>query len=119
MSYTLKTVHYTTTPETDIYVQEKIADIERVAGTDARIEVELRAEGDKQHGETYIAEMNVRLSDGSFIRGDHRASHMHEALDIVKDEVLQQLRKGKGRRDSLMRRGGAWVKEWLRFGATE
>jgi ribosomal subunit interface protein len=119
MSYTLKTVHYSPTPETERYVQEKIIDIERVAGSDARIEVELRAEGDKQHGETYIAEMNVRLPDGQFIRGDHRASHMHEALDIVKDEVLQQLRKGKGRRDSLMRRGGAWVKEWLRFGSTE
>lgn len=119
MSYTLKTVHYTNTPETDRYVQEKISDIERVAGADARIEVELRAEGDREHAQTYIAEMNVRLPNGELIRGDHRGSHMHEAIDIVKDEVLQQVRKGKGRRDSLMRRGGAWVKEWLRFGSAE
>ncbi len=115
MAYTLRSVHYTVTPETELYLQNKVADIERIAGAAARIEVELRKEGDRSHGESYIAEMNVH-TEGSVVRGEHRALSMHEAIDVVKDEVLQQLRKGKGRRDSLMRRGGAMVKEWLRFG---
>ncbi len=119
MSYTLRMVHCSNTPQTDAYVADKVSDIERIAGSDARIEVELKREGGVERGETYVADMNVHLRDGTVIRGSHRGTHLHEAIDVVKDEVLQQLRKGKGRKDSLMKRGGAWVKEWLRYGNAE
>ena len=37
-------------------------------------------------------------------------------IDVVKDEMLQQLRKNKGRSTTLARRMGARLKRMARFG---
>jgi len=41
---------------------------------------------------------------------------VNAAIDIAKDEMLQQLRKSKGRHLALARRVGVRIKKWTRLG---
>lgn len=70
------------------------------------------------HGAVWRAEMNV-LVEGVPYRAEAVAESMQAAIDMLKDEMLEQLKKGKDKHVSLLRKGGAKVKEWLRFGLGE
>jgi len=41
---------------------------------------------------------------------------VNAAIDEVKDEIMRQLRREKTKTTSVVRRAGARLKEWLRFG---
>jgi len=118
MEIRIKSSDYEMTPEVATYLDEKIAMIAKLVGEDeaARCEVEIgRAVGHSQQGNIWKAEITVFLG-GDRLRAIAQEESINAAIDIAKDEMLQQLRKSKGRHMALARRAGAYVKSWLRFG---
>ncbi len=116
MDLRLKTTDYEMPAETAAYLDEKLADIGKFLSDTDRCEVEIgRAVGHSQQGKVWKAEIVV-LQEGERFRAIAQEESVHAAIDIVKDEILQQLRKNKGRSTTLARRMGAQWKRMTRFG---
>lgn len=116
MNINLKTTHYSITLETQSYLDERLAHIQKLlAGKSAQCDVELARETGHQHGDVWRAEINLCV-EGNCYRADAKAENVNAAIDAVKDDIVRQLRKEKTRYLNAVRTAGAKVKEWLRFG---
>ena len=112
------------TADVSTYLDEKIASIEKHLGSDAdhaRCEVEIgRAAGGQRHGANmWFAEFNLILSGNNTIHSTNNASNVNTAIDDAKEEVLGQLRTQKQVHRRVLRKGGAFVKRLMQFGAEE
>jgi ribosomal subunit interface protein len=118
MDTRIKTSDYEITPEVAAYLDDKLASIEKmIVDPTARCDVELgRAVGHSQQGSVWKCEITISYASER-MRAIAQEESVNAAIDIAKDEMLQQLRKNKGRYVALTRRAGAKVKEWLRFGS--
>lgn len=110
--------------ETATYLDEKLRAIEKLVGDDpsAKCDVEVgRAVGHSQQGNVWMAEFTLTLAGESSatrrLRAIAHEESVHAAIDVAKDEMVQQLRKTKGKATALSRKVGARIKEWLRFGS--
>jgi ribosomal subunit interface protein len=119
MDIRIKTSDYEMTSEVAAYLDEKIASLERlIKDGAARCEVEIgRAVGSSQQGDVWKAEIIVHQFGERFVAIAKEES-INAAIDIAKDEMLQQLRKNKDRGTTLTRRMGAKLKKMARFGRT-
>lgn len=119
MDIRIKTTDYEMTSEVKAYLEEKIAAIEKLLAHDAhaaRIEAEVgRAVGSSQQGNVWRAEFIV-MSEGERWVAEAMAESVNAAIDVAKDEILQQIRKNKGRDTTLVRRMGARLKRWAQRG---
>lgn len=112
------------TPEVAVYLDEKIASIEKHLGGDAehaRCEVEIgRAAGGQKHGANmWFAEFNLILSGSNTIHSTNNASNVNTAIDDAKEEVLAQLRTEKEVSRREQRKGGAEAKRMMQEGGEE
>lgn len=117
MQVNIKTTQYNLTPEVREYLDTKLAAIEKFLDESRGVaicDVELEHEHGQQHGRVFRAEINLN-AHGEFFRVEESAESMNAAIDAVHDEILQRLRKGKTKHMSVIRRGGARLKEMLRW----
>jgi ribosomal subunit interface protein len=117
MELKVRTTNFEMTAEIAAYLDEKVESLERLISDDAaRCEVELgRAVGHSQQGDVWKAEFVVHQF-GERLYAVAEKESVKAAIDIAKDEMLQQLRKGKSRNTSLARRMGARLKKFARRG---
>ncbi len=106
---------------TSQYLQQKLASLEKLLGADAalaRCEVELgRSGGAQRHGEyTWFAEIQVMYPGSTRIVARNQEPTIHSAIDQAQDEAMMQLRKEKRLHARVLRKTGAAVKRWMRFG---
>lgn len=105
--------------EVSDYLDQRIDSIQRLLAHDAdasRCEVELgRHVGSSQQGDVWRAEIIVQRNGERHIASATGES-INAAIDVAKDEILQQLRKSKGRQIALLRKMGARAKRWVRRG---
>lgn len=117
MDIRIKTTDYEMPSEVAAYLDDKIASIERLITDEAaRCEVEIgRAVGHSQQGSVWKAEF-VITHFGERFRAIAQEESINAAIDVAKDEIMQQLRKNKDRSTTLMRRMGARLKKMARMG---
>lgn len=119
MDLRIKTSDYDMPREVADYLDEKIDSIQKLLADDAdtaRCEVELsRAVGRPQQGDIWRAEIIVHR-EGQRHVASATGESVNAAIDIAKDEILQQLRKAKGKHLALARRMGMHMKRWVRRG---
>lgn len=117
MELKIKTSNYEMTSDVAAYLDEKMASLERLVSDEAgRCEVEIgRGVGHSQQGDVWKAEIVVHQY-GERLYAIAQGESVKAAIDIAKDEMLQQLRKGKDRHVSLARRMGAKLKKFARRG---
>lgn len=88
-----------------------VSDMEEVL-----VEVELEKTTDHHNnGKIYRAEFNVKYKK-EFKRSELVEENMQIAIELASDQLEKQIRRTKGKKTDLMRRGAAKVKSWLRFG---
>jgi ribosomal subunit interface protein len=121
MDIRVKATDYEMTPEVSTYLDDKISAIAKLLASDAelaRCEVEIgRDAGNQRHGEhVYFAEFMVTYPGGETVRVTNRESSVNAAIDIAKDETVRQLRKSREARTTFLRKGGAALKKFMRFG---
>ena len=121
METRIKTTDYQLVPEAEAYLQERLAMIEKLLDMDdtaIRTDVELGRTTGHKSGDVYYAEINL-IVDGSSMRATAHAENINAAIDEVKDEILNQLRKHKQFHRRVLRKGGAALKRFIRFGGAE
>lgn len=110
------------TDEVSTYLNDKLASIEKILGADAavaRCEVEVaRAAGNQRHGANmWRAEILLHYPGGTSVRATNHADNVNTAIEDVKEEIVRQLRTEKQVNQRFLRKTGAAIKRFLRFGA--
>lgn len=122
MNIRIKATDYELTGDARVYLDERLASLEKFLSGDTslvRCEVELgRDAGRPRHGANiWFAEIRI-LSPGSApVYAHNNASTVNAAIDDVKEEIERQLRSEKKLHIRLMRKTGAAIKNWMRFGS--
>lgn len=119
MDTRIKTTDYEMTPETAAYLDERIAHIEKMLGSNAsraRCEVEIgRDAGRPRHGANiYFAEFTLFVTGGPQLRSTNHSESINGAIDDAKAELERQVRREKKLHVRVTRASGAFIKRMLR-----
>ena len=120
MNIRIKTTGYEMAPETQAYLNERLARIEKLLDRDAtlaRCEVEIgRDAGNQRHGANlWFAELNIQSPGGRLIRATNRSESINAAIDDAKDEAERQIRRERKLHIRMWRKSGAAFKKLLRM----
>jgi ribosomal subunit interface protein len=122
MKMNIKATGIELTPDILAYAEKRLTKVEKyIDASDPVMAVELgRVTQHHRQGEIFRAE--VRISGGG---ADYYAAKeavdLRAAIDEVKDEIIREVNKNRGRKLSLMRRGGRMMKDamrgfpWMKF----
>ncbi len=114
MNYNLKGTGLQITDEIRDYVEKKLQGADKFVGDDSTahtdVEVVYQTSESREH---YRAEFTLQYR-GVVHRAEASGEKLHEAIDIATDELVQELRRTKKKSLSLIRRGSATVKDFLR-----
>lgn len=117
MRINLKATNISLTPEIEVYLDKRLSALDKLIDiTDPalKIDAELaRTTKHHQSGDIFMAEVTLHSGKDVF-RAVSERSDLFSAIDGVKDELTQSLRSYKGRRLSLLRRGGQRIKQMIR-----
>ena len=99
------------------YLDKKIKLLEKFANvnddkTSLRVEIGKVSEH-HQKGDLFRTEFNLEIA-GGFYRAVASELNIHTSMDVAIEELLVQLRKHKERRMTMIRRGGAKIKDLVR-----
>ena len=119
MDVRVKATNYEITGETSRYLDERVATIEKLLGSDAdvsRCEVEVgRDAGNMRHSDhMWFAEFLILYPGGS-VRATNRAATVNAAIDDAKEEAVRQLRRERKMHMRMWRKSGATFKRLLRM----
>lgn len=101
------------------YVEDRLSSLGKVLRLDdplVRISVELgrTTNHHKTDEAAYRAEVQVTAPGATYFAEAHSVD-LYVAIDDVRDEIMRQVRDGKGKSRSMIRRGGAMIKKLLRL----
>jgi len=121
MDIRTKVTNYEMTSDTQSYLDERLASLEKLLNGNtsvARCEVELgRDAGRPRHGANiWFAEMRVIQPGVAAVYARNNAASVNAAIDDVKEEMERQLRQEKKLHIRVMRKTGSAIKNWMRFG---
>ncbi len=105
------------TPAIADYVNKRVGMLEKIVSPDdtsayASVEV---GKSTKHHsqGDYFFAEINVHIAGKDF-RAVAEKDDLYAAIDEVKDEIIREITGYKNKRRTLVRRGGAVIKNVLK-----
>lgn len=119
MNITIKASKYTLSPETERLIEEKLAAPLRLLGEKsdtALLEIEIEEappEGRSSEPCRLVARLIV---DGQVFHAEAVKPSPESAADRVRSELEAEIRRSRGRARKLWKRGGAAIKNMLRFG---
>ncbi len=119
MNITIKATKYTLSPETERLIEEKLVAPLRLLGEkseNALLEIEIEdapAEGRSSEPCRLVARLIV---DGQVYHAEAVKPSPESAADRVRSELEAEIRRSRGRARRLWKRGGAAIKNMLRFG---
>lgn len=118
INFHISTKNHDLTPQITADVHEKLGVIERYIDTDGDreilAEVEIGLDSfHHQKGDIYRAEINLS-NDGVVHRATANGSSVNEALDLLKDEIVKQIRRSKNKKGNLFLKGARKIKEMFR-----
>ena len=117
MKTNIKATNLVLTEAITNYLDNKLAHLDKIlpANNDSVIaDVELAKETmHHQHGEIFKAEINLHAGTKNFYVVA-REQDLYAAIDVMKDEVVEQVKTGFEKRLTLLRRGGRQAKAMLR-----
>lgn len=119
MNITIKATKYQLTPKTEALIEEKLAAplrLFRRDGDRALLEVEIEeapAEGRSSEPCRLVANLTI---DGVVFHAEAVKPTPESAADKVRSELEAEIRHYRGRNERLWKRGGAAIKDMLRFG---
>ncbi len=116
MNINIKTTTISLTPAISDYVEKRLRSLEKFLKDDttAQCDIELaRTTNHHKQGDIFKAEIHIVAKDLN-IYASVEKEDLYAAIDIVKDEVVRKLTSSKDKRQSLVRRGGARVKDIIK-----
>lgn len=118
MNITIKSAGAELTDASRAFVEEKFRALEKFTneGGPALLECEIEESMSAvRAGAKYRAEGNLTIN-GKLFRAEALGETLEAAVDKVRDELSREARRSKGKAQHLLKRGGAALKNMLRFG---
>ncbi len=117
MNIQIKTTNLTLTPDIESYLDKKMDSMEKIIDpndTSIYCQVELaKTTNHHKSGDIYRAEINIR-KNGEQFRAVSEQESLMAAIDMVKDELTRELKTHHSKQMTMMRRGGAVVKNLMK-----
>ncbi|MFH1473145.1 MAG: ribosome-associated translation inhibitor RaiA [bacterium] len=118
MKINIKATGIELTPAVSDYVYKKLEMIEKYVGDNhnsavAQVEV-ARVTEHHQHGDIFRAEIHI-TGGGIDVYTAEETGDIFSSLDKVKDEIILQLTRTKGKEQTLARKGGQMIKNMMKF----
>ena len=117
MKKKIKTTNISLSQDIEDYLDKRLQAIEKLIdplNPTLLAEIEIgKTTQHHQSGDILRAELNLTI-DGESIRAVSEKSDLLSAIDEMKDEIINELRSYKGKRQSLIKRSGAKIKALLR-----
>lgn len=108
------------TPALEEYVHKKVDSLDKflpVGDESVEAQVEIgKTTHHHQKGDFFRAEINLHMAGKHYLRAEAEAPDLYAAIDAVRDEMAREIKKIKGRGETMFRRGARIVKNILRFG---
>jgi ribosomal subunit interface protein len=105
------------TPDIKDYLYKKLAHLEKfIDPTDssALCDVELgKVSNHHKNGDVFRTEINLHIS-GKNLRAVSEQGELFASIDIAKDDMVHALQSNKDKKVSLLKRGGAQIKNLLK-----
>lgn len=117
MKINIKATGLTLTDEIRSYLDKCLEKVEKHLheSEDAVANVELERHVSHDAGEVFRGELTLSGA-GHSMRAESEGGTLHEAIDVLENHAIGELRKVKGKKINLFRREGLRVKNWLKFG---
>lgn len=116
MNTNIKTTNVTLTSAISDYTKKRLEKVAVLLERDPSVQcdVELGKVSDHhQKGDIFRAEIHI-VGSAKNVYASAEKSDLYSAIDFVRDEILRELRAGKGKKVSLVRRSGIRVKNMLK-----
>jgi len=116
MKIIIKTTNLDLTPSLNQYIETKIGGLAKFLKHNPLAEAFLEiAKTTKHHqkGPFFLAEVNLKLNGVDF-RSEAIEKDIRVAIDQVKDELQREIKKFKGKKEALYKRGARLAKEKTR-----
>lgn len=105
------------TAEIRDYLYKKLAYLEKfLSATDGGVLCEVELGKISQHhnkGDIFRTEINLHFA-GRNLRAVSEKDELFASIDVAKDEMVRELQSNKDKRVSLMRHGGAKIKNFIK-----
>jgi putative sigma-54 modulation protein len=119
MNLNIKTTNISLTPAIKDYFEKKLMSLDKLVDfnrDDVLIQAELgKTTHHHRQGDIFRAEVNLRVRGNNF-RAVSEKEDLYAAIDEMKDMLNQEIKSGKEKRTSVVRRGAHKLKNLLRFG---
>ncbi|HMO78049.1 MAG TPA: ribosome-associated translation inhibitor RaiA [Candidatus Paceibacterota bacterium] len=114
---TFKHTNIATDERLDNLVEQKLVSLEKHidANTEVKTEVEFEKIPSHRSGPICRIEINVWV-DGTLYRAESTEETFEAAIDVVRNDLDQEMRRAQSKRHSLLRRGSRKIKEMMRWG---
>ena len=98
-------------------VEQKFATLEKhtKGATDVTCDIELEKMTGSQNGDIYRAEANVYFH-GKLYRAEATTDQIEKSIDETRNEMERELRRANNKVRTMIKKGGARLKDMLRFG---
>jgi len=110
----VKATHIKVTPDIQSYLDKRLFALDKLLDDDDSgiiCNVELERLVHHRRGDVFRAEITLSTRSGVY-RAEAKGENIEAAIDGVKSEVMRELRRGKRKREHLLRRGGAALKNF-------
>ena len=118
MQTSIKATNYELTPSTREFIEKKFLAIEKLTAgtTSATLACEIEQSMSLERaGAKYRVEGNL-LVDGKLFRAEAVERTLEGAVDRMRDGLVRDLLRARGKKQGLVKRGGAALKRLLRLG---
>ncbi len=118
MKYNVNTTDFSLTPAISEYLDKRISHLDKFINPSLEesimcyVEVGKTTEHHKT-GDLFRAEITLHIG-GKVFRATSEKEDLYSAIDEVSDEITQELKAFKGKRNSLIKRGGAKIKSLIK-----
>lgn len=105
------------TRQYEALVEQKFQTLAKFIGaeSDVRREVEFEKVAPRQSGSVYRTEANIWVA-GKLYRAEATEATFEKAIDVVRNELEDEMRRAHSKKESLLKRGGRKLKDMMRWG---
>jgi ribosomal subunit interface protein len=111
MSITIKSTLIELTPALTDYTEKRLKSIKKYTEGEPQIAVEIgKTTMHHRNGDVFRAEVNITTALGRQYRAVSEKTDLYEAIDDVRAEIVRELKAGKSKSQTLLRRGSLKLK---------
>ncbi len=116
MNINIKATNITLTPSISNYTEKRLNKISRLLKGDQSVKCDVEVGRTTEHhykGDVFRAEIHI-VGNNKNIYASSEQPDLYAAIDIVRDEILREIKSKREKRISFVRRGGARMKAMLK-----